>query len=96
MFVITQKIKFSSGDGIAPDSLLLLKRAKVVSNTAAIKRDNKTDKTASGIRHCKYLNTIVEQDHRAVKRLMRPMLSFKSLSIAHLGEHLCNPYEVDL
>jgi hypothetical protein len=26
----------------------------------------------------KYLNNIVEQDHRAIKRLMRPMLGFKS------------------
>jgi putative transposase len=30
------------------------------------------------IRHSKYLNNIVEQDHRAVKRLTRPMLGFKS------------------
>jgi transposase-like protein len=30
------------------------------------------------IRHSKYLNNIVEQDHRAVKRLVRPMLGFKS------------------
>jgi transposase-like protein len=47
-------------------------------NTAAIKRYNKTHKTAVFIRHCKYLNNIVEQDHRAVKRLTRPMLGFKS------------------
>jgi len=30
------------------------------------------------IRHSKYLNNLVEQDHRAVKRLTRPMLGFKS------------------
>jgi putative transposase len=47
-------------------------------NTAAIKRYNKTHKTTIIIRHCKYLNNIVEQDHRAVKRLTRPMLGFKS------------------
>ncbi len=47
-------------------------------NTAAIKRYNKTHKTAIFIRHCTYLNNIVEQDHRAVKRLTRPMLGFKS------------------
>jgi putative transposase len=29
-------------------------------------------------RQVKYLNNIVEQDHRAVKRLTRPMLGFKS------------------
>jgi transposase-like protein len=47
-------------------------------NTAAIKRYNRTHKTAIAIRQCKYLNNIVEQDHRAVKRLVRPMLGFKS------------------
>jgi transposase-like protein len=30
------------------------------------------------IRHSKYLNNLVEQDHRAVKRLTRPRLGFKS------------------
>ena len=30
------------------------------------------------MRHSKYLNNIVEQDHRSVKRLTRPMLGFKS------------------
>ena len=48
------------------------------SNTAAIKRYNQTHKTAIVIRHSKYLNNIVEQDHRSVKRLVRPMLGFKS------------------
>jgi putative transposase len=48
-------------------------------NTAAIKRYNKTHKTAIILRHFKYLNNIVEQDHRAVKRLTCPMLGFKSL-----------------
>ena len=48
------------------------------SNTAAIRHYNRTHKTAIVIRHSKYLNNIVEQDHRAVKRLTRPMLGFKS------------------
>jgi putative transposase len=30
------------------------------------------------IRQVKYLNNIVEQDHRAIKRLVRPMMGFKS------------------
>src|SRR5439155_12645938 len=47
-------------------------------NTAAVKRYNRTQKTAIVIRHCKYLNNIVEQDHRAVKRITHPMLGFKS------------------
>ena len=48
------------------------------SNTAAIKHYNKVHKTAIVIRQSKYLNNMVEQDHRAVKRLTRPMLGFKS------------------
>jgi putative transposase len=48
------------------------------SNTAAITRYNRTHKTAIVIRQSKYLNNIVEQDHRAVKRVVRPMLGFKS------------------
>jgi len=47
-------------------------------NMAAIMRYNKSHKTAITIRHSKYLNNLVEQDHRAVKRLLRPMLGFKS------------------
>ena len=39
---------------------------------------NKLHKTAIAIRQCKYLNTLVEQDHRAVKRIVRPLLGFKS------------------
>jgi putative transposase len=34
------------------------------------------------VRQVKYLNNIVEQDHRAIKRLTRPMLSFKSFRAA--------------
>ena len=48
------------------------------SNTAAIKRYSQTHKTAIVIRHSKYLNNIVEQDHRAVKRLVRPMRGVNS------------------
>ena len=47
-------------------------------NTAAITHYNTTQQTTIIIRHSKYLNNIVEQDHRAVKRLTRPMLGFKS------------------
>jgi transposase-like protein len=48
------------------------------SNTAAINHYNKMHKTAITIRQCKYLNNMVEQAHRAVKRLVRPMLGLKS------------------
>jgi transposase-like protein len=48
------------------------------SNTAAIQHYNRTYKTTIALRQCKYLNNIIEQDHRAVKRKVRPMLGFKS------------------
>ena len=34
------------------------------------------------VRNCQYLNNIVEQDHRAIKRRCRPMLGFKSYRTA--------------
>jgi putative transposase len=48
------------------------------SNTAAITHYNKTHKTAMVLRHSKYLNNLVEQDHRAGKRITGPLLGFKS------------------
>ena len=47
-------------------------------NKAAIKQFNHNNNKRIKVRQCKYLNNIVEQDHRRVKRLTRPMLSFKS------------------
>ena len=51
-------------------------------NETAIKRYNEEHGTAIEIRQIKYLNNIVEQDHRAVKRITRPMLGFKSFAAA--------------
>ena len=47
-------------------------------NTAGIKQFNSDENKRIKIRQCKYLNNIVEQDHRFIKRLIRPMLGFKS------------------
>ena len=49
---------------------------------AAIKSYNQAHGTAIAIRQVKYLNNIVEQDHRAVKRITRPMLGFKAFDAA--------------
>jgi putative transposase len=51
-------------------------------NEAAITSYNKESGTAIDIRQIKYLNNIVEQDHRAVKRITHPMLGFKSFDAA--------------
>src|SRR6202008_3150603 len=34
------------------------------------------------VRSCKYLNNVVEQDHRRIKQRIRPMLGFKRLETA--------------
>jgi putative transposase len=51
-------------------------------NEAAIKRYNEEHGTHIAIRQGKYLNNMVEQDHRAVKRITRPMLGFKAFAAA--------------
>jgi putative transposase len=51
-------------------------------NTAAIDSHNTEHKAGIEIRQIKYLNNVVEQDHRAIKRLVRPMLGFKSFRSA--------------
>jgi putative transposase len=47
-------------------------------NTAAIEQYNTDNQASIELRQVKYLNNIVEQDHRAIKRMTRPMLGFKS------------------
>jgi putative transposase len=51
-------------------------------NAAAIRGYNEVHGTAIIIRQVKYLNHVVEQDHRGVKRVTRPMLGFKSFEAA--------------
>src|SRR5262245_23799889 len=51
-------------------------------NEAAIKRYNEEYGTTIRIRQVKYLNNVVEQDHRGVKRITRPMLGFKAFDAA--------------
>ena len=51
-------------------------------NQAALEQLNKEREIPITIRQVKYLNNIVEQDHRAIKRITRPMLGFKSFRAA--------------
>jgi putative transposase len=51
-------------------------------NTAAIESYNAEHEADIEMRQVKYLNNIVEQDHRAVKRVTRPTLGFKSFRSA--------------
>jgi putative transposase len=47
-------------------------------NSAAIEEYNTDNEARIELRQVKYLNNVVEQDHRAVKRMTRPMLGFNS------------------
>ena len=51
-------------------------------NTAAIESHNIETKAGIEMRQIKYLNNIVGQDHRAIKRQTRPMLGFESFRSA--------------
>lgn len=56
------------------------------SNISALKATNKTlskDKQIE-VRQVKYLNNIVEQDHRFIKKRTKPMLGFKSFRSAKI------------
>jgi transposase-like protein len=51
-------------------------------NTAAIESVRADTGADIELRQIKYLNNIVEQDHRAIKRIVRPMLGFKNFRCA--------------
>lgn len=53
-------------------------------NLAALEAINAERETPIQIRQNKYLNNIVEQDHRAIKRRTRPMLGFKKFRCARI------------
>jgi len=51
-------------------------------NTAAIEGLRADSGADIGLRQSKYIDNLVEQDHRAIKRIVRPMLGFKSFHCA--------------
>ena len=71
-------VKAINNNGL-PDKITIDKSG---SNTAAIKEYNVENDTSIEIRQVKYLNNIVEQDHRFIKRITRPMLGFKEFHSA--------------
>jgi len=54
------------------------------SNVAALESMNAGRGERIVVRQVKYLNNIVEQDHRAIKRRTRPMLGFKEFRCARI------------
>ena len=53
-------------------------------NLAGLHAINAERETSIKIRQAKYLNNVVEQDHRAIKRRTRPMLGFKNFNCARV------------
>ena len=53
-------------------------------NTAAIMSMQADSGLPIEMRQSKYLNNLIEQDHRAVKRITRPMLGFKTFRCARI------------
>ncbi|MGF6473057.1 transposase-like protein [Paraburkholderia youngii] len=53
-------------------------------NLAALEGINADRETPIRIRQNKYLNNIVEQDHRAIKRIIKPMMGFKDFRCARI------------
>lgn len=64
-----------------PDKITIDKSG---ANTAAIRSIQADCSADIELRQSKYLNNVVEQDHRAVKRIVRPMLGFKSFGCARV------------
>ncbi|MGF6507973.1 hypothetical protein OKW26_003799 [Paraburkholderia sp. 32] len=53
-------------------------------NLAALEALNAERFTSIKVRQNKYLNNVVEQDHRAIKRIIKPMLGFKAFRCARI------------
>ncbi|MFM0266017.1 IS6 family transposase [Paraburkholderia sediminicola] len=53
-------------------------------NLAALEALNAGRATPIRIRQNKYLNNLVEQDHRAIKRIIKPMMGFKNFRCARI------------
>ncbi len=53
-------------------------------NLAALEALNTDRSTPIKVRQNKYLNNVVEQDHRAIKRIIKPMMGFKDFRCARI------------
>jgi transposase-like protein len=65
----------------APETVTMDKSG---ANLAALQAINAERQTPVKVRQVKYLNNIVEQDHRAIKRRTRPMMGFKDFRCARI------------
>jgi len=65
----------------APETVTMDKSG---ANLAALQAINAERETPIKVRQVKYLNNMVEQDHRAIKRIINPMLGFKDFRCARV------------
>jgi hypothetical protein len=72
--------KAIAGNGV-PETVTI---DKIGANRAGLNAINADREVPIKIRQSKYLNNVVEQDQRAIKRIVRPMLGFKSFRCAHI------------
>jgi putative transposase len=63
----------------APETVTMDKSG---TNLATLRAINAERETPIKIRQVKYLNNIVEQDHRAIKCIIKPMMGFKDFQCA--------------
>lgn len=80
-FLLTAKRSFDKAmrDHGTPEKVTMDKSS---ANKAAIDAINENRDDPIEVRQFKYLNNIVEQDHRVVKRVIKPMLNFQSFHSA--------------
>jgi transposase-like protein len=69
------------GQNGAPETVTMDKSG---ANLAALQALNAERETPIKVRQVKYLNNIFEQDHRAIKRRIRPMMGFKDFRCARI------------
>jgi transposase, IS6 family len=67
---------------VNPRTITVDKNPAYPKAVAAMKQDGELWR-GSRLRQAKFLNNIVEQDHRRIKRLVRPGLGFKSFITAN-------------
>ncbi len=65
----------------APRVITVDKNAAYPAAMDALKQDE-TIAEETHLRQSKYLNNVVEQEHRNIKRIVRPMMGFKSFNSA--------------
>jgi transposase-like protein len=65
----------------APETVTMDKSG---ANPAAVQSINAERETPIEVRQVKYLNNLVEQDHRAIRRIIKPMMGFKDFRSARI------------